>query len=825
MPSLTRLHLTFAQPRALALTIHLGMISGSLLIAQPLMAQAQVKHYAIPAGPLGDVLSRYAREAGVDISFATAQVASLKSPGLQGDFGVDEGFSALLRGHALRAQSSVDGYVLVGAPTSTLELAPTNVREHQYSSSTEGTGSYTTGLTNTATKLNLSPRETPQTVSVMTRQRMDDQALNSITDVLQQTPGVSVQSMGSERFNVYSRGYPISSYQIDGIKTTAEIQTQDVSQSLSDMAIYDRVEVLRGASGLMNGAGDPSGTLNMVRKRPTDTFQGYVSGAAGSWDKYRAEVDISGPLTETGNVRGRFVSSYQQSNSFIDVYQQEKQVLYGVLEGDLSDTDTLTVGISYQKDDPRGVFGGVGNPLFYSNGKQTSLSRSFNIASRDNTNRVDAYNLFSTYRKQLNDDWSLNLSGNYLYNKRDYQWVMGAVWSGFPSQVTGAGLPLYTQKGDSHQRQTGVDARLEGSFEGFGRKHEVVAGFNYNDSHTKTDTFRETSGLASRTPFNIYTWNNTTGAPVFGAKFYDNDTDVRERGYYLASRLNITDELKVILGSRISDYDRQYRYVNADAARSIYNLDQASKKKGVVTPYTGITYDLSEHHTVYASYATIFMPQSYRDRNGAILDPREGDTFELGLKSAFYNGRLNTAIALYQINQDNLAVADSGYTVPGYPLETAYRSADGRTQGVDLEISGELLPDWNAMASYTYGKTKDENNERIQTIMPEHMAKLWTTYKLPGLLNHLTVGGGVNWQSKINFTYTSWMFAQPAKAEQGAYATFNLMAKYDFTPDISATLNVNNVFDKKYLSSLDQTFNSGFYADPRNVLLSTKWSF
>lgn len=793
----------------------------ALVIAAPLPLD-------ISPQPLASALNHLAEQSGLQIIYDGQLVDGKSSQGIRGLQEPQTALDQLLRGSGLTWHSTGSGsVVLEKRPTTTgaLEIDTTTVNANLLGATTEGTDSYTTGVTNTATKLNLSLRETPQTVSVMTRQRIDDQALSTITEVLQQTPGVSVQSMGSERFNVYSRGYPISSYQIDGIKTTAEIQTQDVSQSLSDMAIYDHVEVLRGASGLMNGAGDPSGTLNMVRKRPTSNFQGHVSGSVGSWNKYRGEVDVSGPLTETGNLRGRFVSSYQQSDSFIDVYEQEKQVLYGVVEGDVSETDTLTAGLSYQKDAPRGVFGGVGNPLFYSNGKQTNLSRSFNIASRDNTNQVEAYNLFSTYRKQLNDDWAMNVSGNYLYSKRDYQWVMGAVWSGFPNQTTGAGLPLYTQQGNSNQDQAGLDARLEGAYEGFGRKHELVMGFNYTDSHTKTDTYRETGGLASRTPFNIYTWNNSTGDPVFGAKFYDNDTDIRERGYYLATRLNFTDELKLILGSRVSDYDRRYSYVNADAARTVYDLDQSSSKHGVFTPYAGITYDLNEQHTLYASYATIFMPQAYRDRNGAILDPREGDTFELGLKSAFYEGRLNTAVALYQINQDNLAVADEDYSVPGYPMETAYRGANGKTQGIDLEVTGELLPDWNAMVSYTYGRTEDENHDHIQTIMPEHMAKLWTTYKLPGQLNNLTVGGGWNWQSKINFSYSSWMFAQPVKAEQSAYATFNLMARYDFTPTVSATLNVNNVFDKKYLSSLDQTFNSGFYGDPRNVLLSSKWSF
>ncbi|MCK9802334.1 TonB-dependent siderophore receptor [Pseudomonas sp. MAFF 302030] len=810
-----------------ALSPRLTSYALGLAVSIPFMAQAQAVHFNIPAQPLSSALQAFGHQANIEVLYAPEDIQGLRSKAVNGDLELQQAVATLLGETGLSFNIQGNTLMLSGkSPSSDIELAPTAINADALGNTTEGTGSYTTGATNTATKLNLSLRETPQSVSVMTRQRMDDQGLSTITEVLEQTPGISVQSMGSERFNVYSRGYPISNYQIDGIKSTVEIQTQDVSQSLADMAIYDRVEVLRGASGLMNGAGDPSGTLNMVRKRPTAEFQGHISGSAGSWDKYRGEVDVSGPLNDARTLRGRFVASYQEGKSFIDAYQQEKQVLYGVLEGDLSDTSTLTAGISYQKDDPRGVFGGVGVPLFYSNGKQTNLSRSTNIAERNNTNEVNAYNFFTTYRNQLSDDWALNVSTNHLYSTRDYQWVMGATWSGFPNETTGLGLPLYTQAGESHQRQTGLDARLEGAYQLFDRKHEVVAGFNYADSVTKTDTFSETGGLAGRTIFNIYTWNNKTGTPVFGQKFYDNDTKLRERGYYFATRLNVTDELKFILGSRISDYDRTYSLKYEPLARRIYNKDEKSTESGVFTPYAGITYDLSENHTVYASYATIFMPQSYQDRDGTRLEPREGKNYEVGIKSEFYDRRLNTSLALYYIDQKKLPVVDSGYSVPGSDgLISAYKSEDAKTQGVDVEVTGEVLPDWNLSASYTYGRTEDTKHNQLQTIMPEHMVKLWTAYRLPGILNKMTVGGGINWQSEINFSYSSWMFANPVEAKQEAYATADLMAKYDFSSKLSATLNINNIFDKKYLSSLDQTFNSGFYGDPRNALVSFKYNF
>ncbi|TGC32089.1 TonB-dependent receptor [Pseudomonas citronellolis] len=230
--------------------------------------------------------------------------------------------------------------------------------------------------------------------------------------------------------------------------------------------------------------------------------------------------------------------------------------------------------------------------------------------------------------------------------------------------------------------------------------------------------------------------------------------------------------------------------------------------------------------SVYASYTSIFQPQSYRDRNGSPLDPREGDNYEIGLKSELFDGRLNTAIALYMIKQDNLAESDPGQTVPGTDGETAYRAVSGaKTKGFDLEASGELLPGWNLTASYSHSVTKDSDGERLNTVAPAEMFKLWTTYRLPGEWETLTVGGGANWQSGIHFTATPWQLGQTVKAKQEQYTVVDLMARYRFTEQVSATLNVNNLFDKKYLSALDTTFYGGYYGDPRNVMLTTQYRF
>ncbi|MGC4011283.1 MAG: TonB-dependent siderophore receptor [Pseudomonas sp.] len=809
------------QPQTFArLALAVALATTPLFAATTHAAQAQ-QQFAIPAGALDQALNRFASQAGVLLSVDAALTVGKRSPGLQGYFPTEDALARLLAGSGLQASLQADGsYLLEPAKDSVLKMDDSVVSGLALDTATEGTDSYIAPATSTSTGLALTVRETPQTVSVMTRQRIDDQGLHSLTDVLEQTPGLSVQHYDSERFNIWSRGYGIDAYQYDGVRTTLVPSTTATPQSLSDMVVYDRVEVLRGASGLLTGAGDPSGTVNLVRKKPTREFQGYVSAGMGSWDKYRTELDVSGPLTDSGNIRGRAVGAYQTGNSFIDYYQQDKQVYYGVLEADLTDSTLLTVGVDYQKYSPQGVSYGS-FPMFYSDGSQTDFSRSFNPASRWSYRDQDTLNTFYALEQKLANDWSLKLAVNQLYSTRDFS-LASASW-GFPDKQSGDGLMLYGGDGKGWQKQTGIDLMARGPFQLLGREHELVLGYNWSKFEDHNDPAYD--DLEGR-EVNIYTWNNQTPRPISDGKLMDNDSLIHQSGVYLATRLKPTDDLAVILGARASNYKYSYSldYLVPDFAA--YSSTERMKETGQVTPYAGVVYDLTEEHSVNASYTSIFQPQSYRDRNGSPLDPREGDNYEIGLKSELFDGRLNTAIALYMIKQDNLAEADPGQIVPGTDGETAYRAVSGaKTKGFDLEASGELLPGWNLTASYSHSVTKDSDGERLNTVAPAEMFKLWTTYRLPGEWEKLTVGGGANWQSGIHFTATPWQLGQTVKAKQEQYTVVDLMARYRFTDQVSATLNVNNLFDKKYLSALDTTFYGGYYGDPRNVMLTTQYRF
>lgn len=239
-------------------------------------------------------------------------------------------------------------------PSTALELGSTRITAEGLGANTEHTGAYTTGAMSTATRLNLSIKETSQSISVITRQQMDDFNLNTLTDALRQTTGVTVQHLDSDRAAYSSRGYSINNFQVDGMLNTFGRMKSD-----SDTIIYDRIEVVRGATGLTTGAGDPSATVNMIRKRPTAQWQAKTGVSGASHDNYYSYLDVGGPLAFDGRLRGRTVLAYRDSQSFRDNYALQREVGYGILEADLTDDTVLAVGFDYQNKHVQGTSWGT----------------------------------------------------------------------------------------------------------------------------------------------------------------------------------------------------------------------------------------------------------------------------------------------------------------------------------------------------------------------------------------------------------------------------------------------------------------------------------
>lgn len=672
---------------------------------------------------------------------------------------------------------------------------------------TEGTQSYTTGAMSTGTKLPLSIRETPQSVSVITRQRIEDQGMNDLNDVVKYTPGLTVNQYGPARQNYTARGFDVDNIMYDGLPTSVSTYTQDVI-SAADLAMYDRVEIVRGATGLMQGAGNPAAAINLVRKRPTATPQASISASAGSWDSYRTEVDVSGPLNPQGTLRGRAVAAYQDKDSFQDYVSSDRSVFYGITEADLTDATTLTVGASYQADNKNDNWVGLPDKP---GGEDFSFDRDTYYGADWSYWDTKTTQLFSDLEHRFDNGWKTKLAMNKMWGRIHMLGMYNNCYYTTCDTISqGGGKYVYT---DDH---SSYDAMASGPFQLLGREHELVVGTSYReeafDGHGGWGDILYSDGSGTATGFDPDDWDpSSTDKPSYNMRLWGMKTDETQTGTYITSRFNVADPLKVILGARLDWYEME---TDTDSYKVTRNL----------TRYAGVIYDLNETYSVYSSYTDIFKPQQVMDASGSLLDPIEGQNYEIGLKGEYLDGALNANVALFQVDQLNRAVDDTSgpSPCPSSPTSTFCSRASGkvRSQGIDFEVTGALTENWQGSASYTYveAKYKQDANEAnegeyFDPTKPRHLYKVATVYTLPGELNQWRVGGDVLSQSKTENTNGF---------EQEAYSLVGLMVGYKVSENIDTRVNLNNLFDKTYYSGI--SFGNLNYGAPRNAMFSVKWT-
>ncbi|KAB0551017.1 TonB-dependent siderophore receptor [Pseudomonas argentinensis] len=686
-----------------------------------------------------------------------------------------------------------------------LELGATEITNTQLGSTTEGSRSYTTGAMSTATKLPMTMRETPQAVTVITRQRMDDMGMTSINDAIDATPGVFLSyASGPGRQTYYARGFEIDNLMYDGIPSGYNGVNVGVQPNL---AMFDRVEIVRGATGLVTGAGNPSAAVNMVRKRPLGDQRVTLTGAAGSWDDYRGEVDASSPLNESGTLRGRVVTSYRDANSYIDGAEEDHGLLYAITEADLSDDTTLAVGFSHQKDKTNNFWGAS---LVGLDGRHQDLPRSYNPGTDWENKEQETNTLFAELRHQLANDWKLQFNGSYAKQNALFS---GSYQSRFKADRR-LERTVYQTKND--ERQTGLDAFASGPFQAFGRTHELVIGASKRIYDMTSDDYD---------PYNFSSWPVDGGKPDF-TRISSSRAVTSQDGVYMTTRLSLADPLKLILGGRLDWYD----YDDKESSEADYKVTRN------VTRYAGLIYDLDDHHSVYVSYSDIFTPQSNKDTSGSPIKPIVGKNYEVGIKGEYFDGALNASAALFRIDQENRAVNVTGADRLNCSDQQNCSVASGevRSQGIDLELQGALTENWQLGAGYTYARVhtlKDaanpqNENQRFDTDMPEHLFKLSTVYRFQGPLEKLRVGGNLSWQSRM-YNDIPLDGGSSYRLKQGAYALTSLMAGYAVNENLDLQLNANNVFDKKYYSSISTSTQYGgdTYGAPRNLMLTAKYSF
>lgn len=800
----------------------LPTMAGAAVLTTGAQAQAQTAPVAeiaftIAPGPLDATLGAFGRAAQINVAADPELTAGRDTAGLQGRYPIDQGLRQLLSGTGLMAvPAPAGGYLLRRLPVAQGDasvLEPVMVvGSHEVT--TEGTGSYTSGATSIA-KGAQSLRDIPQSISVVTRQRLDEQSLTSIYDALANTTGITLQQSPQAGKYVYSRGFRNTSYQYDGIPLDRSMYGR-ASNFGGGTAIYDRVEVLRGAAGLLQGGGEPGGAVNLVRKRALPEAGFSVIAKAGQWDHYGMQVDGGGPLNESGTLRGRAVVDYETRGSYVDYANNRDQTFYGTLEYDLTPDTRASVGFSSETS--RGRPNMRGFPA-YDDGSPLDVSRAYYMGADWNRRNSTTETFYFDLSHRFNDNWQGRVAAIHLRERHDMKFNS-------PIREAAAGTNISATAADITEADigiTGVDANLLGKIDAFGRTHELVLGANYARNDVNTDY----GSINDYWVGNVYDYRPGSIPEPTKGQLYANFREHRDGrglqyGVYGAARLQLADPLKLVLGGRVSWYDTIWD-TRTTGSRYSENSTYGSRENGKFTPYAGLLYDLSPQWTAYASYTDIFKPQSEKSSSGRPLDPLLGTNYEIGLKGELLDGRINTAIALFRVDQKNRAQTDyrsSPDCDAGWYCSIA--AGKVRSQGVDAEISGEILRGWNLFAGYTFNTTRyleDETNQGkpLNSLTPKHMLRVWTTYKLAGAAHRWTLGGGVNAQ-------TSSYDAGTIRVNSPGYAIWSAYARYQINNHWAASVNLNNLFDKTYYTSVGSN-NGNFYGEPRNVMLTLRGDF
>ena len=815
------------QPLALVIGLVLlgGLASTTLAQTPGVIEQNQLLDFDLPAGPLSERLLHISRTAGVVITVDAALVNGKTAAPVRGRMSAEQALQHALIGSGLELVQGAAGYTL--RPVRDAGVLPAvRVNASSLAATTESSGSYTTGAMSTATKLPLSIRETPQSVTVITRDRMDDQGLITATDLLRNTPGITSTATAPYRETFYSRGFAVETYLFDGMPVAANSSRRGTF--LNDMAMYDRVEVVRGSSGLTQGSGTPSAAINFVRKRPTAEFQSYVQGQAGRWNYRGVEGDVSGPLSKTGALRGRAVVHWHDSDSFMDVVTEKRQLVYLIGEVDVIDNTLFTISLSHQENDNNTTYGGLPTAL---DGSDLKLPRSSYFGNTWNFWDDDTTALFTSLEHRFANGWKANFSINQIWGDQE-QMRAGIGWNATQGQWDQSG-GWATLKND----RTSFDVYATGPLTLFGREHELVVGASSRTAKEANDTAGYWPGYVFATNIDIYDWHHNAPKPEFEVDYYFNSTE-EQYGAYATLRWNLADSLKFITGVRFDWFDFTssqdiWGWDSATQARtgwtnriSTYDYEQHPTK------YAGLVYDLGKQYSLYISYSDIFKPQNARDKNENFIKPIVGENYEAGIKGEYFDGALNINASVFRIDEANRAQSIGQCLLPEKTIVCNEPLGVTRSEGYDLEIQGALTDNWQIGGGYTHVETEieeDVNPVRVGTILntqlPNDQFKLSTSYRFPS--GKWRIGSSLRWQDGIYHQGSGTGYSY--RTEQDAYTIVDAMLGYKHSEHLDVQLNINNLFDEVYYSAINAQpviwGGNSVYGEPRKFMLTARYKF
>jgi outer membrane receptor for ferric coprogen and ferric-rhodotorulic acid len=800
--------------------------------------------FDVPAGDLSSALASLSKQANVNLVYTMGDIQGIRTSGVSGALTAADAVRKLLEGTELRlstdastgamlivpgsaknAQSSEGGKPVAGDASAQTMLrlaqagAPADAASTERSEELAEVGVELSeilvlgrGYQNDVTGAKaLTPiKETPSSITLISAERIEAQGLITLEDALNKTVGVTAQKIVSSYPRFFARGFEVSSFLLDGVPQQGFAQAP---YAVPDLFLFDRIEYLRGPSGLFSGSGSPGGSINLVRKRPKDQFSFTSSVTAGSWSFLRAEADLTGPLNASGSIRGRGAIMYQDAEDFIDTVKKDRKLAFGSVEFDLGEQTTFIVGGFYDDYDSTIT---VGLPTHLTEGLIDFPRHTF-IGGDGHFFRTKQAHAFAELGHEFNERWKVRTSVQHNDLDREEHYIY-AVFGDSVNDDNGGLFPMQTFLARHDASNTSADVNLVGAADLFGG---LTSGFIFGLDYQRAKWTDEENGyyygLNDPSLFPIIDVFNPVPRPQMppialtpGDLGYGEYLQEREQyGVYGQARLRITEPLTVVLGGRVgwANYTFSYLELVPD------NYEISNK----FAPYAGVVYDVTDAWSLYSSFAEVFAPQDALDAENQPIGPLSGSQFEAGIKGNVFSDRFLMTLAAYRLRQTNRAIPDPNN------FSELIGSGSVEAKGVELEFNGEITPAWSLYGGYVYTTNKFlEAGEGVTgqfiPIIPKHNIRLFSDYDLPGegVWSRLNVGASVEYSSERGVDVF------PAPFSQDGYVVTDLRVGYDLTDEVNVAVNVNNVFDEKYYSSLFNATFGNVYGAPRSVFLTLR---
>lgn len=760
--------------------------------------------YQIAAGPLADTLTQFARSAGVLLSFDPRLVQGRHSNGLQGTYSVRAGFTRILGGTGLEARAQAgNAWTLAPAPLAdTHTLAPVTVAGAS-DSALAPTHGYVATASVSATKTDTPIIETPQSISVITRDQMTEQGAQTLNQVLRYTAGVSTESRGAtatrlDQFSV--RGFSAATY-LDGMRVFGG---RDALPQV-DAFRLERVDVLKGPASVLYGQGGPGGVVNQVSKRPTEEALREVELQMGNFDFRRANVDFGGPLDEEGKFLYRLTGAGYMSDGQVKYTQERRYFVAPAFTWKPNADTSLTVLTNFQRDPKMGSYGSVSS-------MRTLLSAPDGIRLRSNYYDGDAnfeesdrksYALGYVLEHRFNDTFKATQSLRWAHADAVYRSVYGASTSNYGYTDN---RYLYQSRAsiatDVEVGALTIDNNLQARFDTGPFNHTMLFGFDYQ--RVKTDT---QEGFGTAPALNVLNPNNHQNIPV--PPFTTDRTQKQfQTGLYFQDQIKL-DRLSVLLGGRY-DWSRSNTLSKSlvNGSRTPSSLDAEA-----FTGRVGAIYNFDNGVAPYISYSESFEPQSGTGWNNQPFKPIEGNQYEVGIKYQPPGSSTLLSVAAFDIRRQNMLTTDPN---PDHKCGTAggrcsIQAGELRTQGIELEAKTEPMRGLSVVAAYSLMDNEySKSNPSVAGLnlkgkspvgVPSQQASIWSRYQVQsGAMAGLGVGAGVRYigSSYVNDTNT---YKVPAVTLVDMMLDYDLGRMSPQLKGMQIALNVSNLFDKEYIAS------------------------